>query len=297
MRVFVTGATGFIGSAVVRELIGGGHSVVGLARSEKGSAELLGAGAEVHRGTLDDLGTLRNAAAAADGVIHTAFNHDFSKFAENAEQDRRAIEALGEALAGSERPLLVTSGLPMVTPGQLGTEKDSPMPTTPEYPRASERTAASLRDRGVRASVVRLPPSVHGLGERGFIPILIGIAREKGLSAYVGDGSNRWPAVHRLDAARVFRLALEHGAAALSYHAVAEEGVAFRSIAEVIARRLGLPLVSQSLDEAAKHFVWFSMFAALDAPVSSEQTGIILGWKAEQPGLLEDMDQPGYFPG
>jgi nucleoside-diphosphate-sugar epimerase len=294
MRIFITGATGWVGSAIIKDLIAAGHRVLGLARSEKGAEALAAAGAEVHRGDLADLNSLRSGAAPSDAVIHAAFNHDFSKFAENCAEDQRAIEVIGSVLEGSDRPLLVTSGVALLAPGRTATEKDAP-PSNSPFPRKSEEATAALRERGVRATTIRLAPSVHGHGDHGFVPILIGIAREKGVSAYIGEGLNRWPAVHRLDAARIYRLALERGAQGGPFHAVAEEGVPFKEIAEVIGRRLNLPVVSKSREEAAEHFGWFAMFAGIDAPTSSARTRAALEWKPEQPGLITDFDHPAYF--
>jgi len=291
MRVFVTGATGWVGATVVEELIGAGHTVLGLARSDAGAATLAASGAEVVRGSIEDFDMLGRAAAGADGVIHTAFNHDFSKFVENSAADRAAIEALGRALEGSDRPLLVTSGLAFLADGRLADEDDLPHPVSTASPRASELAAAALAERGVRVSSIRLSPSVHGAGDHGFVAMLIGIARTTGVSVYAGDGANRWPGVHRIDAARLYRLALERGASEARYHAVAEEGVPFRAIAEAIGRGLGVPTLSKSPEEAAAHFGWFARFAAIDAPSSSARTRALLGWEPTQIGLIDDIDR------
>lgn len=293
MRVFVTGATGWVGSAIVQDLIAAGHRVLGLCRSEEKAPALAAAGADVLRGSLEDLDSLQEGAAQADAVIHTAFNHDFSRLAENGAQEQRAIEAIGTVLVGSARPFIVTSGIALLAPGSLATE-ESP-PRLPEgFPRNPEAAVAAWKARGVRGKVVRLPPSVHGHGDRGFIPRLIGFAREKGVSAYVGEGHNRWPAVHRRDAARVYRLALEHDADG-PFHAVAEEGVPFKAIAEVIGRRLNVPVVAYAPDKAAEHFGWFARFVSGDCPASSAITQSLLGWSPEQPGLIADIDHPAYF--
>jgi nucleoside-diphosphate-sugar epimerase len=291
MRVFVTGATGFVGSAVVQELLAHGHKVMGLSRTDSGAAALESAGAEVVRGVLEDADALTHAAALADGVIHTAFNHDFSRFAENCDLDRRAIEALGAGLMGSDKPLLVTSGTARLAPGRMAVETDLPAEGVDGYPRLSEATAAGLVARGVRASTVRLAPSTHGAGDHGFVPMLIDIARRTGVSAYIGDGENRWSGVHRLDAAKVYRLALERGVGGERYHAVAEQGVPFREIATAIGRGLGLPVESRP----AEHFGWFAMFAGMDAATSSAWTRDTLGWTPTGPGLIGDIAAAGYF--
>lgn len=292
MRVFLTGATGFIGSAIVRELIDAGHQVLGLARSDAGAKSLIAAGAQVHRGTLEDLESLRSGAAAADGVIHAAFIHDFNNYAPAAEADRRAIETLGAELAGSDRPLVVTSGtLVLQGPGPLLTEEDK---ANPNFPRKSEDALAML-SQGVHVVVVRLPPSVHGDGDHGFVPALINIARKNGVSAYIGDGLNRWPAVHRLDAAHLYRLAIEKGSAGARYHGIGDEGIPVRNIAEVIGKRLSLPVVAKSPEKAAEHFGWLANFFAIDSPASSVQTQKQLGWRPTHPSLITDMDGPSYF--
>jgi len=297
MRVFVTGATGFVGSAIVSELIAAGHKVLGLARSDAGAAALAAAGTEVHRGNLDDLESLRSGAANSDAVIHTAFNHDFSKYVANCEADRHVIEALGDALAGSGRPLIVTSGTGMANsgPGQLSTENDPPASSKVIPRAASEEAAASVAARGVRTAIVRLP-QVHDTVKQGLVTYAIQVAREKGVSAYVGEGLNRWPAAHRLDAARLYRLALEKADAGERFHDVAEQGVPVREIAEVIGRGLKVPVVSIAPEEAAKHFGWLGPFAGWDIPASSAYTREKLGWNPTGPGLITDLENMRYFP-
>lgn len=292
MRIFVTGATGFIGTAVVRELIDGGHQVLGLTRSEAGAKSLSAAGAEVHQGNLEDVESLRSGAAMSDGVIHLAFIHDFSDWQKSCETDKRAIEALGSALAGSDRPLIVTSGTAVaITPGRPATEEDTANSPIPRV--GSEHAADTVAARGGRVSVVRLP-QVHDPLKQGLITYLIATAREKGVSAYVDDGQNRWPAVHVLDAARLYRLALEKAAPGARYNAVGEEGVPLRDIAESIGRGLNLPVVSKSAEEAAEHFGWLGVFVSADIPASSTLTQQRLGWRPTGPGLLADLNQARY---
>jgi nucleoside-diphosphate-sugar epimerase len=306
MRVFVTGASGWIGSAVVPELIGAGHEVVGLARSDASAEALAAAGAEVHRGTLDDLDGLRSAAVASDGVIHLAFKHEsaFSgDFQGAADADRRAVETFGDALAGSDRPLVIASGTIGIALGRVATERDghgpaSAMAAMGPGPRTRWGTAEltlSLASRGVRSSVVRLPPTNHGDGDNGFMATLVGIGRDKGVSGYMGDGSQRWPAVHRLDSARLFRLALEAAPAGSTLHAVADEGVPLRDIAEVIGRHLDLPVVSIAPEGAGEHFGFLAALLGIDVPASSALTREQMGWQPTQPGLIEDLEQGHYF--
>ena len=290
MRVFVTGATGFIGSAIVRELIDAGHQVLGLARSEAAAKALVATGAQVHRGDLDDLESLRAGAAMSDGVIHCAFNHDFSQYQVNCEADRRAIEALGSPLIGSGRPFVVSAGVGVLTPGRAATEDDEAVPSSILPRNASEEAAISFAARGVQVSVLRLP-QVHNLEKQGLITLLIDIARQRGVSAFLGDGANRWPAVHVLDVARLYELALEKGKAGARYHGIAEEGVPLRQIAEVIGRRLRLPVVSKSAEEAAEHFGWFAFLAGRDVPASSALTQERLGWRPVQPGMIADLER------
>lgn len=295
MRVFVTGATGFIGSAVVAELLGAGHEVVGLARSDEGAASLTAAGAHVHRGDLNDLDSLRRGAAASDGVIHAAYNHDFTvSRLEAAQTDRRAITAMAEVLVGSNRPLVMTSGTGVRAGGRPATEDTEPSSdVTGRY--ANEQAAMTFVERGVRMVVVRFPPSVHGRGDHGFISMIINIARTKGISAYPGEGSNRWPAVHRLDAAHLFRLAVESAPAGARLHGVGDEGVPVRDIAELIGRHLKLPVTSISREQAESHFGFLGAFFGLDCPASSALTQELLGWHPVQPGLMADLDEGHYF--
>jgi nucleoside-diphosphate-sugar epimerase len=295
MRVFVTGATGFIGSAVVRELIDADHQVLGMARSDAGAAALTAAGAQVHRGDLKDLESLQRGAAKSDAVIHLGFIHDFSKFQENCEIDRRAIEALGSALAGSDRPLIVTSGLALLAQGRLATEDDPPVPVSDSYPRASEHTAPALEKQGVRTMVVRLP-QVHDTVKQGLVSYAIQVAREKGVAAYIGDGHNPWAAVHVSDAAHLYRLALEKGHSGARYHAIAEEGVPAREIAEAIGRGLKVPVVSIAPEKAVGHFGWLARLAGLHLQGSSEKTRKELGWTPTGPGLIADLEKMQYFP-
>ncbi len=307
MRVFVTGASGWIGSAAVPELIGAGHQVVGLARSDASAAALAAAGAEVRRGTTDDLDVLQSAAAESDGVIHLAFNHGLAfsgGFQAAADADRRAVETLAEVLAGSGRPLVVASGVLGLTRGRVTTELDghiidpvvaAAMPGGPLARHATAEFVLSLASRGVRSSIVRLSPTNHGDGDHGFMATIVGIARESGVSGYVGDGSNRWPAVHRLDSGHLFRLALEKAPAGSTLHSVADEGVPIREVAEVIGRHLGIPVVSIAAEDANEHFRWLGGFIGMGSPASSALTRELVGWQPTQPGLIDDLELGHYF--
>jgi len=300
MRVFVTGASGYIGSAVVRELLATGHQVLGLARSDAAAVSLASAGAEVHRGSLDDLDSLRSGASAADGVIHLAFVHNFSDYQGSVQTDLRAVETIGAALEGSGKPFVITSGTMMLTfflpPGRLGTEEDVADAGSVAHRIAAENVAVALAECRVRSSIVRLAPSVHSEADKhGFVPTLINIARAKGVSAYVGDGSNRWPAVHLRDAARLFRLAVEDASAGSRVHGAGEEGVPFREIAEAIGQQLQLPVVSIAASDAGAHFGFLSAFVSIDNPTSSALTRQRLGWRPEGPGLIADIEQGHYF--
>lgn len=301
MRVFVTGASGWIGSAAVPELLAAGHDVVGLARSEASAASLATAGVEVRRGSLDDLAALRAGAEDADAVLHLAFRHDFSDMAASGRTERAAVEALGDVLAGTDRPLLLASGIAGVAPGRLLTEDLASPHTAPDAPRgASETYALGLAARGVRPVALRFAPTVHGSGDHGFVAELVRVARERGVAGYVGDGANRWPAVHRSDAGRLIALALARAAAQGDVpvvHAVGEEGVPAREIAEAIGRALGLPAASVPSEEAAAHFGWIGGFFALDLPASSALTRERLGWRPTGPTLLEDLAAGAYAPG
>jgi len=290
MRIFVTGATGFVGLAVVKELIAAGYQVLGLSRSEKGAEALLAAGAEVHRGSLEDLDSLKAGAARSDGVVHTAFRHDWSNFAESCDMDKRAIEALGSVLRGSDRPLVVTAGLAVRAQDRPATEDDPPLPVSASYPRASEATAAALQALGVNVSVIRLP-QVHDRIKQGLITSLITLARQKGVSAYVGEGLNRWAAVHVSDAAHLYRLALEKREAGARYHAVAEEGVPLRDIARVVGEVLEVPVRAVAEEEAAAHFGFLARFVEMDLRGSSAKTQDRLGWRPKGPALIVDLRQ------
>jgi nucleoside-diphosphate-sugar epimerase len=292
MRVFVTGASGFIGSAVVADLIRAGHQVLGLSRSDSAARAVEAAGAEVHRGDLNDVNSLQSGAAQADGVIHTAFIHDFSKFQEVSAVDKRAIETLGEVLAGSNRPLVVSAGLGFLAPGRTASEDDA-VPANPHVPRVSEQTAESFAARGVRVSTIRLP-QVHDTRKQGLVSYAIAIARQRGVSAYVGDGANRWPAAHLFDVAPLYRLALEKASAGSRYHAVAEEGVPVKTIAEGIGRGLKVPVVSMTQEQANEHFGFLGLFAGMDMPASSTLTQQRLNWRPTHRGLIADLAEMDY---
>ena len=296
MKVFVTGATGFVGSAVVKELINAGHEVLGLARNETAEKALVLAGAEVHKGDLEDLQSLWQGARLADGIIHTGFIHDFSRFAAVCEIDRVAIETIGNSIAGTDKPFIVTSGTLLVNPGMLATEDMLPNYNGANPRLASEKAVDALASQNIRISVVRLSPSVHGEGDHhGFVPILIDIARKTGSSAYIDGGQNQWTGVHRLDAAKLYRLALEQATPGARFHGVAEESITLKAIAEAIGEQLGLPVVSISKNEAAAHFGWFEHFVSIDGPASGRLTRERLNWEPEYSSLIQDLEQGIYF--
>ena len=296
MQVFVTGASGFVGSAIVKELLTAGHRVLGLVRSEKAAQQLKATGAKVLLGDINDLEIITQGATQCEAVIHTAFNHDFSQYKASCEADRVVIEAFGAALAGTTKPLVITSGVGLLNYGRMVTEDDVLPAGADVIPRAaSEEAAATVAAQGVNVYIVRLPPSVHGAGDHGFVPMVIDLARSKGESAYVGDGSNHWPAVHRTDAAVLYRLIVEKQPELKVLHPIGEEGVHFRKIAEAIGQGLNLPVTSKNGDEVAEHFGWFSHFASIDCPASSQKTREALGWDTKGAGLIEDINTAGYF--
>ncbi len=305
MRIFVTGASGWIGSGVVPELLSARHEVIGLARSDASAAALVAAGVEVAPGSLDDLDTLADVAAKSDGVIHLAFKHDLAftgDFVGAAEADRRAVEVIGDSLAGSDKPFVIASGVLGLSPGRLITEADghegfagAAHGSGPSTRLATAEVTLALASRGVRSSVVRLPPTCHGDGDNGFMATLVAIARSTGVSGYVGDGSSRWPATHRLDAARLFRLAVEEAPAGTTLHAVAEEGVATKDIAKAIGRGLDVPVTPIAPVDADQHFIFLAAFLGLDSPTSSAATRERLGWVPTRPGLIADLDEGHYF--
>lgn len=295
MRVFVTGASGFVGAAIVKELLQYGHEVLGLARSDRSAEALIHAGAEVHRGDIYDLDSIKKGAAHCDAVIHTAFNHDFTKFKDNCETDRKVILALGEALSGTSRPLVVTSGIGLLRKDGLITEEDEPAGSDTVPRAATDEAARAVAAQGIDTYIVRLPPTVHGKGDHGFIPLIIGIDKEKGTSAYIETGEHRWSAVHRLDAAVIYRLTIENLPAQKIFHAVAEEGIPFREIANAIGKGLHIPVVSKEGKDAEEHFGWFTHFASIDCMASSEQTRKVLGWEPKHAGLLEELVPGIYF--
>jgi nucleoside-diphosphate-sugar epimerase len=295
MRVFVTGASGFVGSAVVNELLSAGHSVLGLVRADDAVIKLKQIGADAFQGNVNDLDVIAKCAAECDAVIHTAFNHDFSRYKQNCEDDRRVIEAFGNALQGTDKPLVVTSGVGLLQLGRVVDENDTMPANSDEIPRAaSEEAAIDAAAKGVKAYIVRLPPTVHGAGDHGFVPMVIGIDKEKGKSGYIGNGLNRWPAVHRFDAAKIYRLIVEKQPKQSVFHAVAEEGINFIDIAQAISKGLQVPLVSLTPDEAKEHFTWFAHFASFNSPSSSRITRDTLGWQPTEIGLLQDIEE-SYF--